>query len=112
MAKMVFKVDGGGDMSVGIQDTHATVTIEDNFTDIDKVQQELFRDFLYEFYDIPKKNHNGAVLTLEEYEKEQKAEQRFYDEMKADSEREREQETEDTRGDFGLITDMVYPEGE
>ncbi len=24
MAKMVFKVDGGGDMSVGIQDTHAT----------------------------------------------------------------------------------------
>lgn len=110
MAKMVFKVNGGGDMSVGIQDTHATVTIEDNFTDIDKDQQELVRDFLYEFYDIPKKNHNGAVLTLQEYEEQQEAEQRFYDEMKADSER--GQGTEDNRGDFGLITDMVYPEWE
>jgi len=90
MAKMVFKVDGGGDISVGIQDTHATVTIEDNFCEVDKDQQELFRDFLYEFYDIPKKNHNGAVLTLQEYDEQQESEQRFYDEMKADSERERE----------------------
>lgn len=106
MSKMVFKVDGGGDMSVGIQDTHATVIFEDNFCEVDKDQQELVRDFLYEFYDIPKKNHNGAVLTLEEYEKEQEAERKFYEDMKKDYLEEQEQ------GDFGLITDMVYPEYE
>jgi len=88
MAKMVFKIDGGGDMSVGIQDTHATVTIEDNYKEVDKTQQELFREFLREFYDIPK--NMGEVLTLDEYTKQEEAEQLFYAEMKADSERDRE----------------------
>jgi hypothetical protein len=90
MAKMVFKVNGGGDRSVGILETEATITIEDNFTEVDKVQLELFREFLREFYDIPK--HMGTVLTLEEYEKQQRAEQQFYDEMRTDYEKEREQE--------------------
>jgi hypothetical protein len=108
MAKMVFKVNGGGDRSVGILETEATITVEDNFTEIDKTQVEIFREFLREFYDIPK--HMGAVLTLEEYEIEQKAEQQFYDEMRKDYEKERVEE--DTRGDFGLITDMTYPEEE
>lgn len=88
MAKMVFKINGGGDMSVGIPDTHATVTIEDNYKEVNKTQQELVREFLREFYDIPK--HRGEVLTLEEYDRQQQAEQRFYDEMKADNERDRE----------------------
>lgn len=90
MAKMVFKVDGGGDRSVGINDTHATITIEDNFTEVDKAQQELMREFLREFYDIPK--HMGAVLTLEEYEKEQQAEQKYYEDMRSDYEKERQEE--------------------
>jgi hypothetical protein len=93
MTKMVFKIDGGGDRSVGIQDTHATVTIEDNFTELDKTQQELMREFLREFYDIPK--HMGAVLTLEEYEKQQEQERAFFEDMRADSEKEREQRDSD-----------------
>ena len=88
MAEMVFMIEGGGDMSVGIPDTHATVTVQDNYKEVNKPQQELFREFLQEFYDIPK--GRGSVLTLGEYQKEQEAEQRFYDEMKADSERDRE----------------------
>lgn len=84
MAKMVFHIHGYGDHSVGIWDTIATVTIEDNFTELDKEQQELMRQYLFEFYDIPK--GRGTVLTLEEYTKEQEAEQRFYDEMQKEHE--------------------------
>ncbi len=76
---MVFKVDGGGDPSVGISDTHATVTVEDNFKEVDEDQLELFREFLREFYDIPK--HMGAVLTLEEYEKQEELETKFQKEQ-------------------------------
>lgn len=90
MAKMIFMVNGGGDMSVGIPDTHATVTIEDNYKEVNQTQQELFREFLREFYDIPK--NRGEVQTLDEYEKEQEAEQCYYDEMKSDYDKEREQE--------------------
>jgi len=84
MAKMVFVIEGGGDMSVGIADTHATVTIEDNYKEVNKTQQEIVREFLREFYDIPK--HMGEVLTIEEYERQQQEEQRFYDEMKKEHE--------------------------
>ncbi len=90
MAKMVFHVHGYGDHSVGIWDTEATVTIEDNFTELDKVQQELMRDYLYEFYDIPK--GRGTVLTQEQYEKEQEAERKHYGDMRTEYETEREQE--------------------
>lgn len=92
MAKMVFKINGGGDMSVGIPDTHATVTIEDNYKEVNKIQQELFREFLREFYDIPK--GRGEVQTLEEYEQQEAEEQRFYDEMKKEHEEEKERDRE------------------
>lgn len=82
MAKMVFKVDGGGDSSVGIWDTHATVTIEDNYREIDKEQLELFREFLREFYDIPK--HMGSVLTLEEWNEREDAESLYWESMRED----------------------------
>jgi len=98
MAKMVFKVNGGGDMSVGISDTHATVTIEDNYKEVDKTQQEIVREFLREFYDIPK--HMGEVLTLEEYDRQQEAEQRFYDEMKKEHEGEKQRDRELTELNF------------
>ncbi len=88
MVKMVFRINGGGDMSVGIPDTHATVTIEDNYKEVNKTQQELVREFLREFYDIPK--GRGEVLTLDEYEKQQEAEQCFYDEMKKEHEADKE----------------------
>ncbi len=92
MAKMVFKVNGGGDMSVGIPDTHASVTIEDNDKEVNKTQQEIFREFLREFYDIPK--GRGEVQTLEEYEQQEAEEQRFYAEMAKEHEEEKARDRE------------------
>jgi len=88
MAEMIFIVNGGGDMSVGIPDTHATITVKDNFSELDKTQMELFREFLREFYDIPK--GRGEVQTLEEYEQQEAEEQLFYAEMNKEHEEEKE----------------------
>jgi len=88
MAKMVFKINGGGDMSVGIPDTHATVTIESDYKEVNKIQLELFREFLREFYDMPM----GAVLTLEEYEKQEEQERDSFEDMRTDYDKEREAE--------------------
>jgi len=79
MAKMVFKVDGGGDLSVGISDTHATVTVEDNYKEVDEDQLELFREFLREFYNIPK--HMGSVLTLDEWNEREEVERKYHKEQ-------------------------------
>lgn len=91
--KAVFKVDGGGDMSVGIPDTHATITIEDNYKDVDKDQMELFREFLREWYDIPK--HMGSILTFEEWEKQQAEEDKYYEEMKKEYDEEMKEDNEE-----------------
>lgn len=82
MAVMIFKVDGGGDSSVGIGNTHAMIIIEDNYKEVDELQQEIFREFLREFYDIPK--HMGSVLTLQEYEKERQAQEKYFEDMRKD----------------------------
>jgi len=84
MAKMIFKIEGGDDMSVGIPDTHATVIFIDNYYKVDKNQVELCREFLREFYDIPK--HMGTVLTLEEYKKEKERKDAYFEDMRADYE--------------------------
>ncbi len=79
MVRLIFKVNGGGDRSVGIWDTESTITIEDNWKVHDEDMIKSFKEFLYEWYDIPK--HMGSVLTLEEYKKEEDAERKYYEEL-------------------------------
>lgn len=65
MGGMMFRVQGGGDASVGMNDVDASVMFIDNITwDEDSIK--MMKSFLREFYDVPE----SCVKTEEEYEKE------------------------------------------
>jgi hypothetical protein len=65
--KETFHIFGGGDNSVGIPSTAATITIDDNFNDdkYDKLTMiKTWKEFLHEYYD----NGNITILTDEEFD--------------------------------------------
>lgn len=64
MARTILHIWGGGDWSVGIGSTDATITIEDNFLKHDKGQVEDLKKFFNEYYDNGRLN----IMTDEEYE--------------------------------------------
>jgi hypothetical protein len=72
--KETFHIFGGGDRSVGIWPTEATITVEDNYTDYDKDMVEEWKEFLYDFYD----NGNITILTDDEYKEYLKQEEEIY----------------------------------
>ena len=72
MAKMKFHVFGGGDRSVGINETESTIEIDDNYYwDSGMIQQ--FKEMIAEFYD----NGKVRVLTDEELQKENEEEEKW-----------------------------------
>jgi hypothetical protein len=74
MTKETFIIFGGGDSSVGIPPTEATITIDDNFIDYDEDMIKQWKEFLYDFYD----NGKITILTSKEYEKYCENERNFY----------------------------------
>jgi len=62
MTKETFHIFGGGDHSVGIPSTEATITIDDNFIDYDENMIKEWKNFLYDFYD------NGKITILTDKE--------------------------------------------
>lgn len=73
--KETFHVFGGGDSSVGIPQTDATITVEDNYDDYDKDTINLWKEFIHDFYD----NGNITILTDKEFEEYRKAELEAWD---------------------------------
>jgi len=71
--KETFHIFGGGDRSVGIPSTEATIVIEDNFYDYDEDMVKQWKKFLYDFYD----NGNITIFTDTEYNDYCKSEEAF-----------------------------------
>ena len=63
-----------GDWEVGISSTEASVTIDDNICRDDEYIQDI-KEMLADFYDCPIK----CVSTFEEWDKQTKAENKFYE---------------------------------
>jgi len=74
--KLKFHVYGGGDWSVGIADTEATVTIEDNFGESEREDCiKEWKEWLRNYYDLPKHaRYYEGIWTEEEYQKMLQAE--------------------------------------
>jgi len=76
--KETFHIFGGGDNSVGIPPTEATITIDDNFSDFKDEQYfdliKQWKKILFDFYD----NGNITILTDEEFDKACLEEQYVY----------------------------------
>ena len=66
--KETFHIFGGGDQSVGVWPTQATIIIDDNFSDFkDEQYYELikqWKEFLHDYYD----NGNITILTDKEFD--------------------------------------------
>lgn len=73
-----FYVFGGGDNSVGIPDTDATIVIDDNYTWDDDMVEEM-KVILREFYDVPE----HCVQTEAEVDAENEAEEEHYRQMQS-----------------------------
>jgi len=70
MAETVLHIWGGGDSSVGISATDATITIVDDFIEHDKDQIKDLKEFFNEFYD----NGRIHIMTDTEYQDYRSAE--------------------------------------
>ena len=80
--KLKFHVYGGGDPSVGIWPTEATIIIEDNFGESargDCVKE--WKEILHDHYDLGKCRHYEGVWTEEEYQKMIEEERKEMEEM-------------------------------
>lgn len=72
-----FRINGGGDHSVGIPDVDAEITIKENVIEFSDEDITRWKEFLAEHYDIPQ----GCVMTQEEYDEMLRLEEKYFNLM-------------------------------
>ena len=90
--KLKFHVYGGGDPSVGIWPTEATIVIEDNFADrVPEEREEAvkqWKDLLRDYYDLPIRSRGyDGIWTEEEHAKMMEDERKLEREMEIEVKR-------------------------